>query len=290
LNQLVHTNKTIGDFINRNYVSLKINGDSLAGKQLREKYQYPGYPTTILLTATGAEIDRIVGFDGDKDEYFQILKNYTAGRQTLTDYLTILTKESNNYDANYAVLKKYEDRNDFKSMQTYAAILLKLDPENNKGKQNELLYTLAYCRYKITGDIAVVSDFIAKCTDDQWIERGYQNIIRHFSKSQDQKRVIATYETALERLPRSTDLMNAYAWYIFQNKVTDHYARGIAVARRAVELEPEADNIWDTLGQLSFAAGEIDEAIRAMQKASTLNPREKSYRQLLKQYRSQDRP
>ena len=94
----------------------------------------------------------------------------------------------------------------------------------------------------------------------------------------------------MERLPRSTDLMNAYAWYIFQNKVTDHYARGIAVARQAVELEPEADNIWDTLGQLSFAAGEIDEATRAMQKASALNPREESYRQLLKQYRSQVQP
>jgi tetratricopeptide (TPR) repeat protein len=80
-------------------------------------------------------------------------------------------------------------------------------------------------------------------------------------------------------------MMNSYAWYIFQNKIAERYSRGIQIARQAVELEPSADHIWDTLGQLLFAAGQVDEAIQAMQKASELNPQEKSYQELLIKYK-----
>jgi hypothetical protein len=105
LNQLVHTDKAVGEYINAHYVSVKINGDSLEGKRLREQYKYPGYPTTILMTADGEELDRIVGFSGNKDEYFQTLKDYTEGRGTLGDYLKRLKNTPDDFEANYTVLK-----------------------------------------------------------------------------------------------------------------------------------------------------------------------------------------
>lgn len=286
MNQLVHTDKAVGRYINEHFISVKINGDSLEGKQLRDEYKYPGYPTVILMTSSGEEIDRIVGFGGNKDEYFQILKDYTEGRGTLGDYLKKMENDPDNFDANYNVMKKFEDRNDFQTMQQYARRILKLDPENIKGKKTEILYNLAYCDYQISGDITPIENFISKCTDERWIEQAYRNIIRYHSKKQDQPNVLATYEVALEKLPQSADLMNAYAWYIFQNKITAKYTRGIQFARKAVELEPSADAIWDTLAQLLFADGRIDEAIQAMQKAVEINPKEESYRDLLTKYQT----
>ncbi len=284
MNQLVHTDKAVGEYINAHYVSVKINGDSLEGKRLREQYKYPGYPTTILMTADGEELDRIVGFSGNKDEYFQTLKDYTEGRGTLGDYLKRLKNTPDDFEANYTVLKKYEDRNDFAAMQQYARTILKLDPENKHDKQTEMQYYLAFCDYKNSGEIKPLTDFIRHCKEENWIEQAYNSIIRHYSKKQDQPNVLATYEAALGKLPQSADLMNAYAWYIFQNKIAAQYARGIQFARKAVELEPSADSIWDTLAQLLFADGQVEEAIKAMQQAAEINPKEESYRKLLAQY------
>jgi len=281
---LVHTNKTIGDFINAHYVSVKINGDSLEGKQLRDQYKYPGYPTTILMTANGEEIDRIVGFGGNKDEYFQVLKDYTEGRGTLGDYLNRLINEPGDFEANYAVLKKYEDRNDYPAMRQYAGTILKLDPENKQGKRYEMQYYIALGDFKTSGEVAALKKFIAGCSDEQWLQQAYNNIIRFYSKKQDQPNVLATYEAALEKLPQSADLMNGYAWYIFENKVSEKYARGIQAVRRAVEMEPEADHIWDTLGQLLYADGQVEEAIQVMLKAAEIDPKEESYRENIKKY------
>ncbi|HNZ37495.1 MAG: tetratricopeptide repeat protein [Candidatus Marinimicrobia bacterium] len=285
MNQLVYTNKEVGEYINAHYVSIKINGDSLEGKQLREKYKYPGYPTTIIMTSDGEEIDRIVGFNGQKDEYFQLLKDYTEGRGTLGDYLKKLDEEPDNFELNYAVLNKYYDRNDTPMIRKYAQIVLELDPENTKGKKTEMLYHLAFSEYKTSGEINPLMDFINSCNDEQWLEMAYNEVVRYYQKKSDQSQVLATYESAIQRLPQSTSVMNSYAWYIFQNKIAERYSRGIQIARQAVELEPSADHIWDTLGQLLFAAGQVDEAIQAMQKASELNPQEKSYQELLIKYK-----
>ena len=44
------------------------------------------------------------------------------------------------------------------------------------------------------------------------------------------------------------------------------------MAENAVEIEPHAAGIWDTLGWLYYEKGELDKAIIAMQKTVTLDP------------------
>jgi tetratricopeptide (TPR) repeat protein len=61
--------------------------------------------------------------------------------------------------------------------------------------------------------------------------------------------------------------MNAYAWSIFTSELQDKYKFGIELAEKAVQLDPEAAHIWDTLAWLYFAEGNNLEAISAMEKA-----------------------
>jgi len=112
--------------------------------------------------------------------------------------------------------------------------------------------------------------------------------VRYFNKQKNPAKAIETYELALKKIPDDANLMNAFAWFIFQEKIESSYTRGIEVAKKAVELEPKNDGIYDTLGQLLFEAGRVEEAIQAMQKAADLNPKEQSYQENLKKYRSKD--
>lgn len=283
---MVLTNKQVGDFVNSHYISVKINGDSLEGKQLREKYHYPGYPTVILFNQKGEEIDRIIGFDGNKDEYLKTfpLRRDTEGRGTLQDYLNRLQSEPDNFDYNYQVAQKYHERGDYGAARPYIEKFIKLDSQDKFGKRTEGRYLLAYGEYRQRNDIQSLQNFIKSTQDKDWLGRAFSDITRYYARQNKPDKVLETYEVALKRLPDDANLMNAYAWYIFQQKIENAYAHGIAVMQTAVKLQPDADHIWDTLGQLLFAAGRTEEAIAAMQKAAELNPKEKSYEENLKQY------
>ena len=66
--------------------------------------------------------------------------------------------------------------------------------------------------------------------------------------------------------------MNGYAWAVFTCKLADKYQYAIEMAEKAVELEPEAAAIWDTLAWLYYAAGYHQKAVAAMEKAVAFNP------------------
>lgn len=282
MNQLVLRDKEVGAFINQNYIAVKINGDSLEGKRLRDIYNYPGYPTIILFDKAGNEIDRLIGFDPErKQEFVQTLKDYTFGKGTLQDYLTRLKNEPNNPEYNYLVAKKYFDRGDFRKAREYALKFVQLD----KSKYFEGQYLVAYCDVRLSNSVTPLLNFAESCKDSAWARQAYLDIARFYRRQNNPEKAIETYELALKQFPKDSRLMNTFAWYIFQSKLESYYTHGIEVARKAVEISPEDDGIWDTLGQLLFAAGNVNEAIEAMQKAHELNPKESSYKENLKKYR-----
>jgi len=282
---LVLTDKKVAEFINQHYINVKINGDSLEGKQLREVYHYPGYPTIILFDSIGNEIDRLIGFDpAHKTEYVQTLKDYTQGRGTLRDYLRRLAIEPDNFDYNYQIAKKYHERGSYQEARPYIQKFIALDKDNRHQKNTEGRYLLAYGQYQLSQNVKPLEDFLKTTAEQDWIRQAYLDIARHYRRQNDTEKVLKTYEAAIQRLPEDARLMNSYAWYIFQNRVESAYMRGIAIASQAVKLAPNDDGIWDTLGQLLFVTGDVQGAIEAMQKASQLNPQNDSYRENLAKY------
>ena len=93
---------------------------------MRTKYSIPGYPTVIVLKASGEEIDRIVGFDGDKDKFLQKVKDYANNKNTLPVLLSQYAADSNNVTLNYDLVQKYLDRYESANTLPYAKKVLKL--------------------------------------------------------------------------------------------------------------------------------------------------------------------
>jgi tetratricopeptide (TPR) repeat protein len=283
---LVFTKKDVADFINTNYVALKLDGDSDLGNTLRKQFKIPGYPTTVLFSANGDEIDRIVGFNGKKDEYFQMVKDYTEGRNTLDDLLTKVNTPEDCAQLNFDIANKYNDRGDEKTALKYFEKVLALESDKHSKIYSESEYFVAETKTFSQDDPSYLQQYAKNCSNPHRQYYAYSSLARFFRLKKERVNVIATYEEALTRLPENASMMNSYAWYIFQNRVNDYYERGIEVARKAVALEPEADSIWDTLGQLLFAAGYKEEAIAAMQRAVELAPDETSYQENLKRYKA----
>ena len=283
---MVFKTKDFADYINDNYVALKLDGNSDRGQKLRNKWLVPGYPTMVLFTPEGEEIDRIVGFNGNKDEYFQLVRDYTNGNNTLKDLLSRVKTGAENAQLNYDIANKFNDRGNDEQALFYFEKVLALEPDHSSDMYLKAEYNVAESKAYNEDDPAYLQHYVKNCCNEHLKYYAYSSLTRYFRLKKDQNNTIGIYEEALTALPDNASMMNSYAWYIFQNKVSDYYERGIEVAKKAVEIEPEADSIWDTLGQLLFAAGYTEQAIRAMQKASDLAPGEASYKENLERYKA----
>lgn len=285
LDKTVFSDNEMGEFINSKFVSLKVDGEKGEGPELMEKFGVPGYPTIILFTEDGEEIDRLVGFDGNKENYFQTLQNYLEGKNTLKDYLARLENENDDVELNYEIATKYLYREEEEKALKYYQRVEELDPADKNGYRDEAQYQIASTQMRISDDPRSLHDFIKNSTNENYVRRAYSSLTRFYRNQKNYDKLISTYEKGIAQFPQDASMMNGYAWDIFKLKLKDHYTRGIEVAQKAVELEPDAAAIWDTLGQLQFEAGNVQGAINAMQKAAELEPDTESFQENLERYK-----
>ncbi len=254
-------------------MNLRLNVKTKDGKNLKKNYHVNGYPTVLFLTSRGHEIDRICGFDGNKDNYLKIIQDYAAGRNTLNDLLEKYNKDTLNIDANFRLAKKYIDRWESSKAQKYLNAVLKLDLEDNYGfkEESELQIAIYNARYSDKKDVQSLITFLNKSKNEEYLELGYHHLIGFYRNEKDTIQYFRTLDEALKKIKDNPDLMNEYAWSIFTCKIQDKYKYGIELAEKALQLKPEAADIWDTLAWLYFVEGNNQKAMSAMKKAVEIN-------------------
>lgn len=62
LKQYTFTDKAVGDFFNKNFISISVDGEKGVGPQLAQNYAIQGYPTLIVADATGKLILITAGY------------------------------------------------------------------------------------------------------------------------------------------------------------------------------------------------------------------------------------
>lgn len=224
------------------------------------------------MNSNGDEIDRICGFEGKKDSYFQTIKDYTNNKNTLPVLLAQFKDDSNNVDINFKLAQKYTGRWERENAHRYYAKVLKLDSNNEKGYQTESLFQLAVYNVRVKNNVSTLESFMANDLIEKYLQQGYSEIVRYYKRTKNNDKLVETYEIAITKIPGNANLMNEYAWFIYQQKIKSKYNRGIELAKQAVEIKPDAAHIWDTLAWLQFEKGNQDEAIKAMEEAVQLAP------------------
>jgi tetratricopeptide (TPR) repeat protein len=252
---------------------LRLNVKTDDGKNFREAFNVYGFPTVVFLSPQGGEIDRISGFDGDKDTYMAIIQDYAAGRNTVGDLMQIYSNDTLNIQANYKLAMKYINRWESAKAQKYLTNVLSLDPDDNNGfrEESQLHKAIFEARYQDEKDPQSLITFLKQSENKDFLEQGYYHLRFFYRNAKDTINYFKTLEQALSEFQTNTALMNEYAWAVFKNGLADKYLRGIALAEKAVQLEPDATHIWDTLAWLYYANGEHKKAIFAMEKAVAID-------------------
>jgi tetratricopeptide (TPR) repeat protein len=83
---------------------------------------------------------------------------------------------------------------------------------------------------------------------------------------------------------QDANLLNSLAWFCATGDIFLEDA--LTAVERAVELEPEAAYILDTLAEVQFRLGMIAEAVAAGEKALALDPESEYYKEQLERFRA----
>jgi len=279
---LVFQNKKIGADLNGQFVAIKLVNDEGQGKELRERFHVPGNPVIILLDNSGEEIDRIIGFGNDADAFVQTVNDYSAGKGVLAALQKQYQSDTLDVKYNYALAQKYTDRFENDKAVKYYRNVLKLDPRNENGFGEVCRYQIAVQEIWHENNNTPLLDFLQNSSNQDLLSKGYANLIDYYSSKNDTVRLYESFERAVAALPQNARFMNQYAWSIYEDKIKAKYDRGIELAQKALQLEPDAAHIWDTLAWLLFENGDKKGAIQAMQKAVELEPDTEGFRKNLK--------
>jgi thiol-disulfide isomerase/thioredoxin len=126
---VVFIDKSASEYINSQFIALKVVKNEGESKELKEKFNVPGYPTVIVLDNQGEERDRIIGFGGENDSYVQKIKDYAEGKNTLDQFVKRYNSDTLNVESNFSLAKKYINR--FEREKT-----VELDPKSEYFNKN----------------------------------------------------------------------------------------------------------------------------------------------------------
>ncbi|MHB8054232.1 MAG: tetratricopeptide repeat protein [Candidatus Aminicenantales bacterium] len=320
LSKTVFRDPAMSRFINRHFVSLKITSELSDDKDIRKKYNVWGLPTVLFLENSGRERDRNCGYDGDKDKYFKTITDYAANENTLSRLISAYESAPLDVENNYRLALKHVNRWEYEQDSRYFENVLKLDPTDRYGYRESCLLNIAINAFRDKKDIGPIQSFIQTSSNPEFLSVAYDYLLGFLESEADAAQYLATCETAVDRIPKKdvaywrlvnyynakkdsvmllktldrtvanlpedAGYLNQYAWAIYEYHVKDQYPKAIQMAQKALELEPGADSIWDTLARIYYETGDKDKAIKAMKKAARLNPKKKSYQESLQKFRT----
>lgn len=236
---MVWQDNQVGKFVHEKFLSFRITVNDKEYPKFRKDYGVRGTPSVLFLDSNGEEVDRIVGFDGKKDDFFQTLQDFAAGKNTLPALLSEYENNPEGVDQNFKLAQKYRSRYELNKALPYFEKVLELDPEDESGYKVEATFQVALNQLSSKQNTEPLKAFIAdnpaeKYLIDSFVELGY-----YYVSNKDVDRAVETLEASLEKIPDSARLMTFYAQTIFRNKIESHYDSALTLNEKAVTVDPE---------------------------------------------------
>jgi Flp pilus assembly protein TadD len=292
------SDQRVVDRINQ-FVPLRVNGKKGDGIPIAERYKIPGYPTFIVLNESGVEIDRKVGFL-KADEMLSWTGSVQKGEGTFAAVEAAYKKNPADNAAAAAYAAKLSERGDGAALPIYEKLAV-ADPDNKAGYLEDALGAMADAARMNKDNAAAEAHLqrliqVARKPESQ--ESGLHGLARlRFRATKtakgDEKQKLADdcilyQKTLTEKLPEDytgyADALNDLAYYVIELKGDEKLA--VAAAEKAVAHERDPEYL-DTLAELRFRAGNLDEALKLQREAVAAMPGDESLADDLKKFEAE---
>jgi thioredoxin-related protein len=150
LNHDIFNNDKTREFLDKNFILVRLSPADSVYKPLWDHYSLKIQSTVIFLDKNGNEIDRSVGYDGNKDTYLDFLREVSEGRNLYSVVFSCYKKDTLFVPGNYVLAKKLFFRNQIKDALKQFNNVLLYDPDNRYGYNADCAKKINECRQILT--------------------------------------------------------------------------------------------------------------------------------------------
>lgn len=270
----------LGDMIAVKYDAEKGDGIGLA-----EKYRVHYYPTSILLTPDGKEIDRVIGYR-DPPEFIETLTDYMNGIGTIDAYKAQLAADPDNLELLCTLGLKLADAVRPDEAARCLDRALELDPNNESDRHAEIHYGMGESYYnseRYEKARREYSSVIASFSESEYAEDSLKRLAYVEHELGNNDAAVANYEKLIADDLDDPRALNGFAWFCSQRGIG--LDKALTAALKAVELSDHDAGIVDTLAEVYAARGEYDNAIAAAEEALASDPEDQYFNDQVKKFK-----
>ena len=163
------------------------------------------------------------------------------GKNTLPVLTAEFDKNPEDVDLNFKMAQKYQMRYEEAKAQPFFQKVLELDPEDQKGFQEESSYEIAVYESRSKKNTEPLKAFIAINPSEKFLKNAYSNLAFSYQRLKDNDNMVATYQEALTKFPENANMMSSFARAIFGSKIEDLYEKGLELNEKSVALDSELE-------------------------------------------------
>jgi thioredoxin-related protein len=267
LDARTYSDAGVADYINSAVVPIKIDAEKGEGIDIAKKYGVRAYPTILLITAEGEEIDRLLGYM-PPEPFLKSVRDIVGGVNTLAQVRAAVEKNPTDPVAQYAAATKYAGRNDLASAADHYQKLLELDPTNALGHNEEAEFSIAINDLQSKKDPAPLSAFADKYPGSSKVRDALGTLVTLSLRNGDGDGAKKFFLRYTAKYPNDAMMMNNYAWTCAGKKLNlDHAAETARAAVALASTDGERAMFLDTQATVEYVRGNVKDAVALEEKA-----------------------
>ena len=270
------TNEEVIQYVDNNFIPIKINAESEYGIPLYEKFKGTGYPMIIFLDKEKNEIDRFYGFYPPND-FILKLNNILSGDHTFPDLLTKYKLGDNSSSTIFELAKKYFSRGEYDdALQLYEKILENKDLSYNMF--HETNYSIGMIKLK-NNESNNLEKYIRQYPESFLLKQSIINLLMYYKFNFLEKKELDLYNKYIDRFSNDPLFLNQYSWRMTELNINlDNALQKINLSLSLIENDDKNQAmINDTKAEVYWKLGEVDKAIIAINESIFIDPDNQYY-------------
>lgn len=283
----VYSRADVAKEIGGAFVPLRRDGENGEGAEIHARFHVVGFPTLLVLSPDGSEVDRVMGFVA-APELLATLDGFRSGKgalATLEKRAAAQPKGGGDPVLLAELARRHALRGDERAVGDVERVVAS-DPEDRAGRAGDALLVLGkYYYLRGRKDFAQAKRTLERLRDVYPTAKENDEVPYNLAVALhglgDDARAVAALDGWLAA-KKDSERYNAYAWCCFKNGFGR--ARAVAVAREGLAAFPKADALWDTLAELLAQDGRAAEAAVAERRALEIKPGDSYYTKQMEKF------
>jgi tetratricopeptide (TPR) repeat protein len=246
---------------------MKIDAEKGEGIELARKFGVRGFPTILLVSPAGDEIDRLVGYLPPQP-FIKAVQGYLNGENTMAALKKAADTHPNDPAAVFALAGKYSERMDLSNAADRYMQYLVLDPKDSLGHRVDAMFAIALASTRIKNEPSALKNFVEQYPQAPQTRQGLAMLMDLYIRQKNAEEARHAFESYIKLSPDDAQMMNNYAWECAKMQINQEHAEKIAAEAVALAKDDKERAMYlDTQAATAFALGKQGEAVRLEENA-----------------------